>query len=140
MMHSRFVLVLMLSLVSASPHSSQNAPAKGDAEEMRSRIAGVWRGHSECAVKNSPCHDEVNVCRFAKIAGRENAFSVTASKVVDGKELVMGSSEWKYNAQKRVVECEKPSIQLTLDGDKMEGALRLEDGTVYRRIYLKKES
>jgi hypothetical protein len=52
----------------------------------------------------------------------------------------MGSSEWKYNAQKRVVECEKPSIQLTLDGDKMEGALRLEDGTVYRRIYLKKES
>jgi hypothetical protein len=25
------------------------------------------------------------------------------------------------------------------DGDQMEGALKLEDGTVYRRIYLKKE-
>jgi hypothetical protein len=25
-------------------------------------------------------------------------------------------------------------------GDKMEGALRLEDGPIYRRIYLKKES
>jgi hypothetical protein len=105
-----------------------------------SRVAGVWRGHSECAVKNSPCHDEVNIYRFSRIAGRANAFSATASKVVDGKEVVMGSSEWKYEEKKRILECEKPSIQLTLDGDQMEGALRLEDGTVYRRIYLKKES
>jgi hypothetical protein len=119
-------------------HASQNANA--DAGDVGTKIAGVWRGHSECAVKNSPCHDEVNVYRFSRIAGRENAFSARASKVVDGKEVLMGSSEWKYDAQKRVVECEKPSIQLMLDGDKMEGALRLEDGTVYRRIYLKKES
>jgi hypothetical protein len=25
------------------------------------QIAGVWRGHSECADKDSPCRDEVNV-------------------------------------------------------------------------------
>src|SRR5690349_23467382 len=120
MMHSRFVLVLMLSLVSASPHSSQNAPAKGDAEEMRSKIAGVWRGHAECAVKNSPCHDEVNVYRFSKVAGDVDKFSVTASKVVDGKEVVMGSSEWKYEEKEQVVECEKTSIQLKINGDKMK--------------------
>ncbi len=136
----RCALVLVLSLAGAWPHFSQDARTKGDAEDMRSRIAGVWRGHSECAVKNSPCHNEVNVYRFSRIDGRANAFSVTASKVVDGKEVVMGTGEWEYDEKRQVVECEKPSIQLSLDGDKMEGALKLEDGTVYRRIYLKKES
>jgi hypothetical protein len=139
-MLSRCVLILMLCVVGTWPHSSQDGGAKGEAEDMRSRVAGVWRGHSECAVKNSPCHDEVNVYRFSKVATDSNKFSVTASKVVDGKEVVMGSSEWKYDEKKQVVECEKPSIQLEIAGDKMEGALKLENGTVYRRIYLKKES
>lgn len=134
------VFVLVLSLVGSGPHSSQNARAKDDTEDLRPRIAGVWRGHSECAVKNSPCREEVNVYRFSKVASDANEFSVTASKVVDGKEVVMGSSDWKYDEKKQVVECEKPSIQLKIDRDKMEGALRLEDGTVFRRIYLKKES
>lgn len=139
-MLSKCGLVLVLSLVGAWPHSAQDAHAKGEAEDARSRVAGVWRGHSECAVKNSPCHDEVNVYRFSQIDGRANAFSVTASKVVDAKEVVMGTSVWKYDEKKQIVECEKPSIQLTITGNKMEGALKLEDGTMYRRIYLKKES
>lgn len=88
------------------PHASQSEPAKSDAKDVQSTIAGVWRGHSECAVKNSPCHDEVNVYGFSKIAGRTNAFSVTASKVVDGKEGVMGNSEWKYDEKKQVLDCE----------------------------------
>lgn len=135
----RCALVLVLSFVSAWAHISQDAHTKGDAEDARSKIAGVWRGHSECAVKDSPCHDEVNVYRFSRIAGQANAFSVTASKIVGGKEVVMGSSEWKYDENKQVVECEKPSIQLTIHSNQMEGALKLEDGTIYRRIYLKKE-
>lgn len=141
MMLSKCVRVLMLSLsvfVGAWPPASQNTQAKGDGEDVRSRIAGVWRGHSECVVKNSPCHDEVNVYRFSKVASDANRFSVTASKVVDGKEVVMGSSDWKYEESKQVVESERPSVQLTITGDKMEGALKLDDGTVYRRIYLKK--
>ena len=132
------VLTFVLSLGGALPHFPQNTSAK--AEEVRSNIAGVWRGHSECVVKNSPCHDEVNVYRFSRMDGRGNAFSVSASKVVNGQEVVMGTSEWKYDEKKQVVECEKPSIQLKISGDKMEGALKLDDGTVYRRIYLKKES
>ena len=138
LLRSAFALVLAFSGIWWI--APQDASKKGDAENAQSKIAGVWRGYSECAVKNSPCHDEVNVYRFTKIEGRANAFSVTASKVVNGKEVVMGSSEWKYDEKKQVVECEKPPIQLTIHGEKMEGALRLEGGTVYRRIYLKKES
>lgn len=143
MILSKYGLVLTLSLgvfVGPRPRSAQDAHAKSAGEDVPSRIAGVWRGHSECSVKNSPCHDEVNVYRFSKIDGRPNVFMVAASKVIDGKEVVMGSSEWKYDEKKGIVECGKPSIQLTITGDKMEGALKLDDGTVYRRIHLEKES
>lgn len=133
-------LILVLSLSGVWLNPTQDAHPKNEAAEARSRIAGVWRGHSECAVQSSPCHDEVNVYRFSRIAGDPNGFSVTASKIVDGKEVVMGSSEWKYNEKKQVLDCERPSIRLEIHGDKMEGALKLEDGAIYRRIYLEKES
>src|SRR5215467_478866 len=116
-------LCFVLALASGwGLHTSQNPNA--EAGDVQAKIAGVWRGHSECAVKNSPCHDEINVYRFSKIAGRENAFSVTASKVVDGKEIAMGNSEWKYDEKEQVLECDRPSIQMAIHGGKMEGALR----------------
>jgi hypothetical protein len=133
------MLPILLVFGSGVPCSSQDTAVRANAEEARSRIAGVWRGHSVCVDKSSPCHDEVNVYRFASIAGRPDAFSVTASKIVDGKEIVMGSSEWQYDAGKRVVESKAPPIRLAIDGDKMEGALTLPDGKAYRRIYLQKE-
>jgi hypothetical protein len=118
----------------------QGTGERSGTEAVRSRIAGTWRGNSVCAVENSPCHDEVNVYRFSGIAGRPDNFSVTASKIVGGKEIVMGSGEWKYDAKKRMVECERPAIRLAINGDKMEGVLTQTDGTVYRRIHLKKEN
>jgi hypothetical protein len=117
----------------------QGGGERQSAEDVRFRIAGTWRGNSICGVKDSPCRDEVNVYQFSGVAGRPDIFRVTAAKVVDGKEVVMGRGEWKYDAERRVVECERPAIRLALDGDKMEGALTLGDGTVYRRISLKKE-
>ncbi len=90
--------------------------------------------------KNSPCHDEVNVYRFLRVAGRTKGFSVTASKVLDGNEIVMGSGERKYDEKRKVVESEKPLIRLTIDGKKMEGTLRLADGTACQRVYLEKEN
>jgi hypothetical protein len=113
--------------------------------EIRRRGGGIQdpgrvARNSVCMVKGSPCHDEVNVYRFSSVAGRPNAFSVTASKVVDGKEIVMGSGEWTYDPGNHLVESKAPAIRLTIAGDKMEGALSLADGTVYRRVHLKKES
>ena len=109
---------------------AQNAP----------QIAGTWRGNSECAVPNSPCHNEVNVYRFSEISGKPNRFSCTASKIVNGKEIVMGSSEWSYDPAERVLQTvtANPTIRLTLDHDSLDGALTLPDSTIYRRIHLKK--
>jgi hypothetical protein len=137
---TKFVCMCLLALAGVWGRAVQNAGSKAEAEDARSTIAGVWRGHSVCVDKSSPCHDEVNVYRFSKVKGQPNAFSVTASKVVDGKEIVMGSEEWKYDETRKLMESEKPPIRMTIDGKKMEGALSLADGTVYRRIYLEKEN
>ena len=104
------------------------------------KIAGVWRGDSVCQVKDSPCHDETNVYRFIAVAGKTGAFSVTASKIVDGREIVMGSSEWHYDAVKHELVSSMPAatLRLLVDGDKMDGTLTLLDGKVYRRIHLVK--
>jgi hypothetical protein len=104
------------------------------------RIAGVWRGNSVCQVKDSPCHDETNVYRITAIAGKAGAYSVSGSKVVDGKEIGMGSSEWHYDAAKHELVSSMPAatLRFIVDGDKMDGTLTLLQGTVYRKIHLVK--
>jgi hypothetical protein len=127
-----------LAVVWAS--AAQEAGAGGGADDARAIVEGTWRGHPVCEDKSSPCHDETNVYRFSAVSGKPGVFAVTASKVVDGKEIVMGSGEWKYDAAAKAVESEQPRIRLAIDGKKMEGALRLADGTIYRRIYLEKQN
>ena len=130
-----------LILMTAPLGLPQSQSTKTAADIVRTQIEGTWRGNSTCMVKGSPCHDEINVYRFAEIPGKPDRASVTASKVVDGKEIVMGTSEWKYDPEKKILEWLGPhgTFRLALQDDKMEGTLSDKDGGVYRRISLKKE-
>lgn len=128
--------IFVLSLSAAGACYAQSNGAKSFADD----IAGVWRGNSTCMVKDSPCHDEVNVYRIARVAGKPGLMTVTGAKIVDGREIVMGSSDWKYNADKHTLDSPDGAIHLDLNGDKIEGALTLADKTIYRRIHLKKEN
>jgi len=107
-----------------------------------SQIAGAWRGNSVCAVPNTPCRNEANVYRFAEIPGKANRFSCTAAKIVGGKEIVMGGGEWTYDSSKHLLQTltPNPTIRLALDHDSLDGELILPEGTIYRRIHLKKSS
>jgi len=104
------------------------------------KIAGVWRGNSVCQVKDSPCRNETNVYRITAIAGKASAYSVEGFRVVDGKEIGMGSSEWHYDPAKHEFDSSMPAatLRFTVDGDKMDGTLTLLQGTVYRKIHLVK--
>ena len=104
------------------------------------QITGIWRGNSVCTVDNSPCHNEANVYRFSEVPGKSNRFSCTASKIVDGKEIVMGSGEWTYDPSRHLLQTvtSSPTIRLTLDHDILDGALIFSNSTMYRRIHLKK--
>jgi|SRR5579862_2318705 len=117
------------------PPSSKGAPPANSAQ-----ITGIWRGNSVCIVANGPCHNEANVYRFSEVPGTSNRFSCTGSKVVDGKEIVIGSSEWTYDPSTHLLQTvtSSPSIRLTLDHDILDGALFLRNSTVYRHIHLKK--
>ena len=115
---------------------------QGAIDDPPSQIVGTWRGTSECAVESSPCHDEINVYRFSKIATRPGWFSGTGSKVVKGKEISMGTLNWTYDATIHALRSESSgaAFQLFVDGNKIDGSLTLPDKTVYRRIHLEKEN
>lgn len=128
------LVTLLAFTLSCHPQSDPARNSRSD------NVAGVWRGNSNCMVKGSPCHDEVNVYLIAKVTGKASMMTVTGSKMVDGKEIVMGSSDWKYDAQKHTLDSQDGAIHLEISGNKIEGALTLPDKTVYRRIHLKKEN
>jgi hypothetical protein len=130
------ILVFVATAIGACWGQSTSPKAVGDVDVQ---IAGTWRGNSVCLVKQSACHDEVNVYRFSQVAGRSGVFSVTASKVIADQEIVMGSGRWTYDASKHVLESKAPPIRMAVDGNRMEGDLTLADGTVYRHISLKRD-
>jgi hypothetical protein len=105
-----------------------------------SPVCGTWRGNSECVQSNSPCHDEVNVYRFAEVPGKPNTFSGSGSKVVDGKEIEMGTLEWTFNPQYHALEAEVSgnTFRLIVMGNKMEGTLKTANNVTYRRIHLQR--
>jgi hypothetical protein len=131
---------LVASLVSPIVVIPQSAPVSSSATEDESKIGGTWRGESVCAEKGTSCHDEVAVYRIAGIPEKRGYFMVTGGKIVDGKEIVMGSGEGRYDSGKHTLTVELPKgvIALKIDGDKIEGTFVLPDKTVLRRITLQK--
>src|SRR5207302_2231036 len=139
--HAAYVAASLIPfLVSVAIAIPQNAPASASSTSDESKLAGTWRGDSLCVEKGTACHDEVAVYRIAAIPGKRGLLMVTGGKIADGKEIVMGSGEWRYDSGKRTITGELPRgvIVLKLEGDKLEGTFTLPDKTVLRRITLKK--
>ena len=123
-------------LVSPREGATQSKPASTD----DSSVVGDWRGNSICVVRESACHDEdslYHVTRLAEIPGR---FSMKLDKIVDGKPVTMGTQECSYDSAKKSLVCEFPRgvMRFTIQGGRMEGTMSLTDGTLWRKITLKK--
>ena len=105
-------------------------------------VTGAWRGTSECVQEDSACRDEVNVYRFSEISGQPGKFTGAGSKIVDGKEIQIGTLEWTYDPDKHALESQSlhGTFRLIVDGNSMEGTLRLPDNTLYRRIHLRRSN
>lgn len=131
---------LAASLVSAIVANPQNAPVNSSAPDDESKTVGTWRGDSLCVEKGTSCHDEIAVYRIAAIPGKRGYLMVTGAKVVNGREIVMGSGEWRYDSENHTLTGELPKgvITLKINGGKIEGTFILPDKTVLRRITLKK--
>jgi hypothetical protein len=82
----------------------------------------------------------MNVYRFSEVAGKPGWFSGVGSKLVNGKEISMGTLGWSYDAEKHILRSENSgaTFRLVVNGSSIEGSLTLADNTVYRRIHLRR--
>ncbi|HEV7551279.1 MAG TPA: hypothetical protein VGP65_06340 [Candidatus Angelobacter sp.] len=125
--------ILLLAIAIASPQSAQTAkPADA--------LIGDWRGDSICVVRDSACRDEKALYHVKKL-GQPDRFSLQADKIVNGQAVNMGTIDCVYATERKTLTCEfaKGIIHLTLRDSRLEGAMNLTDGTLWRNISLKKD-
>lgn len=117
------------------------ANAQNSESPKRDSPLGDWRGMSVCQVKPSGCQDEDSLYHFKKLASKPGAFELQADKIVDGKPVTMGTGPCEYDASGSLV-CTIPGSPATLAfevrGDDMQGTMKMADGTVWRKLTLKK--
>jgi hypothetical protein len=101
-----------------------------------SAVLGDWRGSSICLVKPSACHDEEALYHVRGAAAGK--LSMQADKIVNGKPEEMGTADCSYEAAKKLLHCAfaRGYVDLTLEGEKLEGAMFLTDKTRWREIKL----
>ncbi|PYT41444.1 MAG: hypothetical protein DMG45_13465 [Acidobacteria bacterium] len=115
------VFSVSVSFVPVAVAIPQNAPASASRAGEERKLEGTWRGDSLCVEKGTACHDEVAVYRIAAIPGKRGLLMVTGGKIADGKEIVMGSGEWRYDSGKRFLwsfPAESSPLNLTVTSSK----------------------
>jgi hypothetical protein len=106
-----------------------------------SGLAGTWRGDSVCATEASACHNERVVYYIKDVPNSPKLVFIQADKIVEGKPITMGTGEWQYDRVKSTLEWRMPKQVwlLKITGSRMEGTLKLMDGTVLRSMSLNKD-
>ena len=134
----RFITTVALIALLGSAASTWSRQAKS---VSTASPLGTWKGESTCLVRPSGCNDEESVYRFSK-APQENQVTLSANKIVNGKEINMGAGPCEYNAAKSAIDCPLPNgstIHFDLAGNAMQGTMKLKDGTLWRKIQLQRQ-
>ena len=123
--------------------------ALGLCDSAMSRMIGTWRGTSTCVNREAApaCNDEQVVYEIAAAPGKENAVSVKADKIVEGKRVPMGELEFTRDATDGQWFTEFQSARvharwmLSPHGNTMTGTMILLPAkVVVRKIELHKEN
>jgi hypothetical protein len=113
-----------------------------------SKLVGNWSGESICVNKEKfpACNDEQVIYRVVMASGKKDTVTITADKIVNGKPDTMGTFDFVYDAQKRMLTSEFKNsrvhliFELAVKCDTLEGTLStLPDRTLVRRIKVKKD-
>jgi hypothetical protein len=131
----KLILACTLFALSCAPFSAaQTASANNSA------ILGDWHGTSLCLVKPSACHDEEALYHVKSAPDKPGKLSLQADKIVNGKPEAMGDADCNYDADKKFLRCDfaRGYVELTLEGDRLEGAMFLMDKTRWRDLKLKR--
>ena len=132
-------MILVLMAQSMPSVWGRHAPDRTVSHRAETQLAGTWIGDSICQVKNSPCHDERAIYRVSK-PDEAGGVTIDMGKIVDGQPESMGVLVFNYDRESgTLISDQKHGVwKLKVNGDKMEGTLTLHDGTIYRRMSLRK--
>jgi hypothetical protein len=127
--------ILLIAVVFAISQSCTAASLASDG------IAGDWTGESICTVKNSPCHDEHVIYHISE-PDPNGKLKIDADKIVNGKPEFMGTIDCTFDKKASTLVCPMNNglWEFSVSGTKMEGTLKLSDGTLFRRINVAKKS
>lgn len=134
MMMSRIARFLLAGLLMTSG-------AVALAQKPSGSPLGKWKGESLCTVKPSACHDEVVVYEITAPAEKKGALAWKADKIVNGEQQNMGTLDCTFASSTRTLTCDIPgkaTWQLQVNGDSMTGTLKLSDGTLFRKVSVKR--
>jgi hypothetical protein len=129
---------LLVSLVMALPVLALPAAMQAAGDEA---VSGDWRGPSTCQVRPSACNDEDSLYHFTRMEKKSGWYSLLADKIVDGKPVTMGPPlDCSYAAAQHSLECKFPKgvLEFVVQGKTMQGTMKLTDGTLWRKLSLKK--
>jgi hypothetical protein len=139
----KFLLsIVSMTIVCASGVAQVDARPAQQIPADDSRLVGDWRGQSICVVRESACHDEDSLYQVTKLPQKPGWFSMKLDKVVDGKPVTMGTMECAYDSAKQALTCDFPRgvMRFIVNANKMEGTMTLPDGTLWRKLSLKKSA
>jgi len=113
----------------------------GSTPEQRASLAGSWAGSSICTKVRPACNDEKALYHFANDGTDSDRVQVTASKIVDGKEDVMGTLQFEVNYKARTLSASNHGLwSFSWEGSRMTGTLKMmPSGDVVRNITLQKQ-
>lgn len=119
-----------LILAASSTLAAQTAP-----------LTGAWRGESICVQQGTACNNEQVVYYIDAIPNHPDQVQIRADKVVNGKAITMGSGPWDFDADRQTLKWKTPRQiwLLSIEGARMEGTLKLTDGTLIRKMTLQKQ-
>jgi hypothetical protein len=106
----------------------------------RQVLIGHWAGTSLCTPVRPACHNEA-ASYWIKENKSEDMVTIDAGKIVDGKDELMGSSDFRidWKAHRLTGSLGQATMTLVWSGSTMTGTMNQPDGQVVRNIRLTKQ-
>jgi hypothetical protein len=130
------LFLCFLALTAAAP----------ERDDRRAPLLGVWTGSSLCTDVRPACHDEQALYRILPSDDRDAPVRMSMAKVVNGKEVVMGTLPFSVDFVHQTLSSEYKQgpnhilWSFAWTGKELTGTLKLlPNGEVVRNIKLHKQ-
>ncbi|HYM00884.1 MAG TPA: hypothetical protein VEZ90_18145 [Blastocatellia bacterium] len=133
---SSALIVGALFLLCSVPGMTKSGASAISTSQDESKLYGDWSGESLCQQTGTACKNEKVVYHITR-SKQPSKVTITADKIVDGHPVTMGSGDWDYDEQKQTLTWNNWTLRIK--GHRIDGTLAGNDGTLIRKMWLKKD-